>query len=311
MRVSAICNPVAGGGRAGRQWPQIETLLQNRFVSVTTHQTRGPGDAATIAAELARTGTGLLIVCGGDGTISEVVDGLLRARAFEGAGAPKLGIIPDGTGSDLSRTLGLTRDIEAQIDRIATGNFRRIDAGRMTFLSDKGEAAVRHFINVASLGLSGPTDRAVNAARAKRRHGAKAVFLYNTVRELLRYRFDDVRISVDGGAPIEARIALVAVANGRYFGGGMLIAPDAAIDDGLFEIAIVRGSGKAALIRQIPKLYSGTHVRLPIVTMLKGRRIVLEPADGARPALVDIDGESPGRIPATFEILPGALEVAL
>jgi len=311
MRVSAICNPVAGGGRAGRQWPGIEALLQSRFASVTTRLTRGPGDAATIAAELARTGAELVVVCGGDGTISEVVDGLLRARAFEGAGAPKLGIIPDGTGSDLSKTLRLTGDVAAQIDRIARGNFRRIDVGRMTFVSDTGAAAVRHFINVASLGLSGPTDRAVNAARVKRKHGAKAVFLYNTVRELLRYRFDDVRVSVDGGAPVEAHIALVAVANGRFFGGGMMIAPDAAIDDGLLDIAIVRGSNKASLIRQIPKLYAGTHVHLPILTMLKGRRIVVEPVDGARAALLDIDGESPGRIPAMFEVLPGALEVAL
>ncbi|MBK8455695.1 MAG: diacylglycerol kinase family lipid kinase [Phyllobacteriaceae bacterium] len=312
MSVLAIYNPVAGGGRAGREWPQIEPMLQRHFPALTVRATRGPGDASTLAAEAARSGIGLVIVCGGDGTISEVVDGLLRARAFEGAGAPKLGIIPDGTGSDLSKTLGFAGDLNSQVERIARGDFRRIDAGRLTFETDSGDAAVRHFVNIASLGLSGPTSRAVNAARAKRRFGAKLVFMFHTIRELLRYRFQEVRVTIDEAAPIEARIALVAIANGKFFGGGMMIAPQALIDDGVAEVVVFRGDNKLRLIRDINTLYTGEHVKLDVVTMLKGRKVRVEPVGdrALNSACLDIDGESPGRIPATFEILPGALEVA-
>lgn len=313
MKVTAIYNPVAGGGRAGREWPQIEIMLRRHFPDIAVHATRSPGDGAVRAAEAARAGTDLVVACGGDGTISETVDGLLRARAFEGAGAPKLGLIPDGTGSDLAKTLGLTGTLEAQVERIAQGNFRRIDVGRMTFETDTGSAAVRHFVNIASLGLSGPTSRAVNAARAKRKYGAKLVFMFHTIRELLRYRFQDVRVTIDGEAPIEARIALVAIANGKFFGGGMMIAPKAEIDDGVFEVIVFRGDNKLRLISQINTLYTGDHVKLGVVSMHRGHRIVVEPLGDpqANGALLDIDGESPGRIPASYEILPGALEIAL
>lgn len=313
MRVTAIFNPVAGGGKAGREWPLIEAMLRRHFPDMTAKATRGPGDGAVLAAEAARAGTDLVIACGGDGTISEVVDGLLRARAFEGASAPKLGLVPDGTGSDLVKTLGLSGDLEAQVARIVRLDFRRIDAGRMTFENDGGAAVVRHFVNIASLGLSGPTSRAVNAARAKRKYGAKLVFMFHTIRELLRYRFQDVRVTIDGGAPIEARIALVAVANGKFFGGGMMIAPKAEIDDGVFEIVVFRGDNKLRLISQINTLYTGDHVKLGVVSILRGRRVVVEPMGDpvANAALLDIDGESPGRIPATYDILPGAIEVAL
>lgn len=313
MQVTAIYNPVAGGGRAGREWPQIEGIIHRYFDTVTIRATRSPGDASTLAAEAARGGADLVIACGGDGTISEVADGLLRARAFEGASAPKLGLIPDGTGSDLQKTLALDGDLEAQVARIARGNFRRIDAGRLTFETDSGASAVRHFVNIASLGLSGPTARAVNAARAKRRYGAKLVFMFHTVRELLRYRFQDVRVFVDDGPPVDARIALVAFANGRFFGGGMMIAPEALIDDGIAEIVVFRAAGKPRLIRDIPTLYTGAHVKLDVVTMLRGRKLRVEPIGDpiVNGALIDIDGESPGRIPATFEVLPKALEVAL
>lgn len=313
LKVTAIYNPVAGGGRAGREWPRIEKLLVRHFPALSVRVTRGPGDAATLAAEAARTGVELVIVCGGDGTISEVADGLLRARAFEGAGQPKLGIIPDGTGSDLSRTLGFSGDLDSQVARIARGEFCRIDAGRLTFETDAGAAAVRHFVNIASLGLSGPTTRAVNAARAKRRYGARIVFMFHTIRELLRYRFQHVRVVIDDGEPIEARIALVAVANGKFFGGGMKIAPEARIDDGVAEVVVFRGDNKLRLISQINTLYSGDHVRLGVVTMARGRKVRVEPlGDRAiNAALLDIDGESPGRIPATFEILPAALDVTM
>ena len=195
--------------------------------------------------------------------------------------------------------------------RIAAGKERQVDAGRVTFVDDEGKAAIRHFINIASLGLSGPTSRAVNRAKRSGKASGQMLFIWHTIRELIRYRFQDVRITVDGAPPIEARIAVVAAANGRYFGGGMMIAPGAELDDGLLDLVIFRGAAKLTLIKDMRLLYTGSHVNHPSVTILRGRRITVEPlGDPAlNTAQLDIDGESPGAIPATFETLPKAIRI--
>ena len=233
-------------------------------------------------------------------------------RAAAGAGErqdAELGLLPCGTGIDFRRGLGLGDDPEVAVRRIAAPSGRRIDAGRISYVDDHGALASRHFINIARLGMSGATDRAVNADKRKGRMSAKALFLWRTVVEFMRYRFQDVRITVDDGEPVEARIALVAVANGRYFGGGMMIAPDAELDDGLFDIVILRAAGKFGLILDsgcsmaVGTATTGDHHPARHARSWSNRSAILPPIG----ALVDIDGESPGRIPATFEILPGAL----
>jgi YegS/Rv2252/BmrU family lipid kinase len=310
MKVGIIMNPIAGGGGLTRGWSVIEAGLAQHFDAFEVRETQAPGDAERLALVFAASGCALVIAAGGDGTASETADGLLQAFAESGRSV-ELSILPCGTGVDVARGLGLPKDFRAAIARIASGQTRRIDAGRISYVDDHGALASRHFINIASLGLSGATDRAVNADKRKGRVSAKALFFWRTVLEFVRYRFQDVRIIVDDGEPIEARVALVAVANGRFFGGGMMIAPDADLGDGLFEVVIVRAAGKIGLIRDLRLLYGGRHRNHPAITIVRGRKVVVEPlGDGlANAALVDIDGESPGRIPATFEILPGALSM--
>jgi diacylglycerol kinase family enzyme len=151
----------------------------------------------------------------------------------------------------------------------------------------------------------------VNGARQAGRGNGKALFLWHTVRTLLSYRFQEVTVSVDEAEPVAARMALVAVANGPRFGGGMLVAPDARPDDGLLDIVMLAGIGKFRLLRDIGQVYRGAHRNHPAVTILRGRKVAVLPGEGERaPVLLDIDGESPGRLPATFEILPGALTLA-
>lgn len=305
MRAVAIINPTAGSGRAGKLWPEAAEVLKAAWPGLVMRETRQPGHAAILAAEAIAAGAERLIICGGDGTIGEVVDGLLAA----GDPPPVIGIIPAGTGADFVRTIGRPASSAEAAARIVTGVPVRIDGGRVTYTTDHAGTGVRHFINAASLGVSGPTARAVNAR--KRKGGGKAAFLAVTVAELIRYRFQDVRIAVDGAAPIEARIALVAIANGTSFGGGMRIAPNAAPDDGIFDVVVVRAASKLRLLFQLRRLYSGTHVGLPEVTILEGSRVTVEPAargDGEA-ILVEADGEISGQCPATFEVLPGALQL--
>ncbi|CAM5448484.1 YegS/Rv2252/BmrU family lipid kinase [Aquamicrobium terrae] len=306
MKVGVILNPVAGGGRLKRDWPRMAAALRRHFGDIELRQTQVGGDAERLALDFAADGFGLVIAAGGDGTASEVADGLLQA-ADEGCGTAELALIPCGTGIDFARGLGLPHDIDALVAHIAEAKGRKIDAGRISYVDDHGALASRHFINIASLGLSGATDRAVNADRRKGRVSAKALFYWRTVAEFMRYRFQHVRISIDDGEPVEARMALVAVANGRFFGGGMMVAPDAVLDDGQFEVVILRAAGKLGLIRDIRLVYGGQHRNHPAITILRGRKVTVEPMSDDDAALVDIDGESPGRIPAMFEMLPGAL----
>lgn len=308
MKVGVILNPIAGGGRLSRRWPKVSALLRDCFGDVEMRETQSSGDAARLAQEFAESGKDLVIAAGGDGTASEAADGLLRSPA-EDVGKVELGLLPCGTGVDFARGLDLESDPEAAIRRIARGTGVRVDAGRITYVDDNGAVAKRHFINIAGLGMSGATDRAVNADKRKGRMSGKALFLWRTVIEFLRYRFQDVRITIDDGDPIEARIALVAVANGKYFGGGMMIAPDAELDDGLFDIVILRAANKLKLIMDIRLLYDGNHRDHEAITILRGKRVLVEPLDdlASNCAFVDIDGDSPGRMPAAFEILPKAL----
>lgn len=308
FKVAVILNPIAGGGRLTREWPALAAAMRRHFGTFELRETQACGDAERLAIDLAATGFDLIVAAGGDGTASEAADGLLQA-ATEGAGHAELAVIPCGTGKDFARGLGLPRDPDMLIKHIAATPGRKIDAGSISYIDDHGALASRHFINIASLGLSGATDRAVNADKRKGRVAAKALFYWHAVAEFARYRFQEVRITVDDSDPFEAGTALVAVANGKFFGGGMMVAPDAVLDDGLFEIVIVREAGKLGLIRDMRLLYEGRHGGHPAITMLRGRKVVVEPLGDtdANAALVDIDGESPGRIPATFEILPGAL----
>jgi diacylglycerol kinase (ATP) len=310
LKVGVVLNPIAGGGRLKRRWGEVAASLKKHFGDFELRETQASGDAERLAFEFAANGFDLVIAAGGDGTASEVADGLLQAFQEKGV-STTLGLLPCGTGADFARGLVLPTAVDDVLQRIAAAEPRPVDAGRICYIDDHGALASRHFINIASLGLSGATDRAINADRRKGKMSAKTLFLLRTVVEFMRYRFQDVRITVDDGTPVEARMALVAVANGRFFGGGMMIAPDADMTDGQFDIVIVRAAGKLKLIWDIRLLYGGRHRNHPAITILRGRKVIVEPLGDAQAnaALVDVDGESPGRIPATFEILPGALRL--
>jgi YegS/Rv2252/BmrU family lipid kinase len=306
--IGVILNPTAGGGRMHAHWPKLAQAIERRLGEFELLTTSREGEASEIARTLADRGARLVIAVGGDGTAGEVVDGLLDARAA-GARIPELAILPYGTGADFARNLDLGANAFDAVEKLASGTTRSIDAGRVSYISDAGEARQRFFLNIASLGLSGPTGRAVNALKRRGKRQSRFVYLYQSLKELLRYRLKDVRIVLDGDSAIEAKIAVVAVANGRFFGGGMMIAPDAELDDGLFDVVVFRGASKLKMIADMNLVYSGAHKRHKLVTIKRARSVVVEPLDNAThdPVLIDIDGESPGRIPARFDILPAAL----
>lgn len=312
MKAGVILNPVAGGGGLVRKRAALEAALASRFAAWDIRLTQEPGDGGHLAMAFAAGGCDVVIAAGGDGTGSEVAEGLIQARRERGA-APALALVPCGTGADFARGLELPRDIEAALSRITAATPRVVDAGRATYVDDHGALASRHFVNIASAGISAPVSRAVNRDKRKGRASARALFYWRTVLAFMTYRFQDVRLTVDEAAPIEARVALVAVCNGRFFGGGMMIAPDAALDDGKLDVVVVRAAGKLGLIRDLRLLYGGRHLNHPAVTVLRGSRVAIEPAGDPGPGgiQVEADGEALGCCPATFEALPGALTLKM
>ena len=306
MKVGVIMNPVAGGGGLRRHWPVIAIALKGAFGEFELRETQAARDAVTLAMDLAANGCGLVIAAGGDGTVSEVAGGLISAAA-EGSKA-SLGVLPCGTGTDFARGLGVPLDPEAAVRRIAASKGRTIDAGRVSYVDAHGALASRHFINIASLGVSGAVASAVNADERRGRVSSKALFYWHTVAE-----FRPLPPPGRPGSPSmmpsrsDAPGALVGAANGKFVGGGMMVAPDAALDDSQFDIVVLRAASKLGLIRDIRLLYGGRHRNHPAITILRGRKVTVEPLAADGPLPVEADGESPGHIPATFEIVPGAL----
>jgi YegS/Rv2252/BmrU family lipid kinase len=264
--------------------------------------TRGPRDAERIAREAVRAGTERLVVAGGDGTLSEVANGLLAADL---GGYAAIGLLPLGTGGDFARTLGIPRDLDGAIGCLAAGKVRRLDAGRVSYRDDSGRPATAYCLNVASAGVSALIVDIVN--RTTKLYGGKASFLAGTVRGIARYRSEPVSVRIDGSVVSDGRLILVAAANGRYFGGGMKVAPRARPDDGLLDIVIVSGLGKGRLLAKLSKIYRGTHLDDPAVAYHRGRVLELEGPPAA--ARIEVDGEARGSLPARVEILPDALSV--
>jgi diacylglycerol kinase (ATP) len=302
MRVLVVVNPRSRGGATARHWPAVEAKLRAALGPLEVAATRGPRDAERIAREGVRAGVELLVVAGGDGTLSEAVAGLLGAGLGQYA---EIAPLPLGTGGDFVRGLGLPADVDGAIDRIAAGKARRIDAGRIAFQDRRGQPATTHFLNIASAGISGLVTELVE--QAPKALGGRLSFLIGTLRAIARWRAAPVRVRIDGEAAHEGPLDLVAVANGSYFGGGMRVAPDARADDGLFDVVSIRGSSRGRLVRNLPRLYDGGHVALPEVSVRRGTRVEVEPLAAAAEVPMEVDGEPIGRLPAHFELLPGAI----
>jgi YegS/Rv2252/BmrU family lipid kinase len=301
-----VVNRQAGGGRAGRCCPELSRLLLDALGPVESATTEARGHATVLVRDAVDRGAKLVIAVGGDGTLNEAVNGLLRDDGTIEPGI-RLAAIAAGTGSDFSRTVAPGRDLRGAVEAIAGGKARKIDLGRVRF-DARGGRRTRLFVNVASFGLSGAIDGIVEQRRATILPG-KAVFFLAALQAIAAYRFHRVRLTFDDAEQLETEIGLVAVANGRFFGGGMKIAPDAEPDDGLLDVVVLKRTSKPTLLRDLPLVYRGAHRNHPAVTIRRVRRLRAEPLDRADDAgvLLDLDGETPGLLPAEFDILPSAL----
>jgi YegS/Rv2252/BmrU family lipid kinase len=301
-----IANPRAGAGRAARALDTIERLVRRRFGEARRHLSSGPGGIERLVREAVAGGVETIVVVGGDGTVNEAVSGLWDPAAGRPAEPlPALLLLPAGTGGDYARSIGTAGLDPAAI--LAAATPRSVDLGRATVAGDGGRPVTRLFANIASAGSSAHIAESVN--RASKRLGGRLAFAWGTLRGLAGWRNRPLRVTVDAAVVAEEELSAVIVAIGRCFGGGMRIAPGALLDDGLFDVVLMRAVGPLRFLTQGRRAYRGTHLELPEFAVFRGRRVEVEALDDGAPVPVEADGEHPGGLPLDAEILPGALRL--
>ena len=276
----------------GRGWPKLAHRAEALGLSGDALLSERPGQLGQLAAQAADDGASVVVAVGGDGTVNEIVQGLAGRDGVE------LAVIPRGTGWDFVRTYGIPRDLDGAIAVARNGRARQIDVGRATY--GEGQS---YFANIASAGMSGAIAKRAN--ETSKALGGQVSYAWATLTVFARWRNDEVRVSVDGEQR-EGRMHDVVVANGRYFGGGMMICPHAEPDDGLFDVLTIGDLTKRDLLLTLPKTYKGRHLPHPKAELLRGARVEI---DAPRPLPVELDGEQPGTTPVVFEVVPKALRL--
>ncbi len=298
-----IVNPAAGAGRTGRLWPRLAEMFRGHGLRFEHDLTEAPGHATELAREAVARGHELVISVGGDGTINEVVNGFYDSGSLNGTA---LGIVSTGTGSDYIRSLGIPRRYDEACKRFLEPRQITVDLGVLEY-AHNGHPVERLFVNFAGTGFDAEIVRRTNQRQYKAL-GGLAAYLLGALTTVITYRNRDISLKLDGET-LDRRACAVIVNNGKYGGGGMFTAPDATLDDGLFDVLIIDDIGKLDLVRSLPRIYKGTHLTHPKVTMKRAKEIEIAPRDGRLP--LQADGEPLGYVPARFRILPAALKVVV
>ncbi|PYB77160.1 diacylglycerol/lipid kinase family protein [Rhizobium wuzhouense] len=304
MNVVIIRNPVAGGRRQSGAWKAAYKAFSDQFPGLDVQESRSGGDAIRLAREQADRGCDLLIVAGGDGTISDVVHGILTSTRPD----TPLAFLPIGTGCDFVRNFAPPVDPVELARRIAGASPRKIDAGLLLARDAQGLEQRRYFANITSVGISGEIVDAVNAGGRRKIVTGPLRFLLFSVMAILRYRPYRFDILVDGMRVHKGPLAIAAIANGGWFGGGMHITPQADVADGLFDVAVMREESVFGLLGLLKSLYTAGHLGHPLLSFHRGRRVELRPQDPDR-FPIEVDGENPIRGGFVAEIVPDALTI--
>lgn len=301
--VTIICNPTAGSGRAARQLPALERALAQARIDHLSFGTERVGDATRLAHEARERGARAIVVIGGDGTLNEVSQAYLDA---DGAPlpAPPVALLCAGSGDDFGRDdRGVASEAMPRlVARLTQLRTRSIDLGVLTLQDAGGRAVRRAFVNVVSVGISGCVDELV--ARRSKYIGGKAAYSLAALRALMSYRNVPLELRLDGRPWYRERTYIAAIANGRYFGGGHQIAPNAKDDDGILDVVCLADFSRRAVLALGGKIRRGEHVRDPRVHT--GAAQLVE-VFTEQPVLVDVDGETPGFSPLAARIVPNAM----
>jgi diacylglycerol kinase (ATP) len=279
-----IVNPVAGRGKSLHTWARIKSKISFSYEFVLTG---APGEARQAAAKALSEGFGRVIAVGGDGTVSEVVNGIAKGDAV-------LGIIPTGTGNDFVKSLGISLNPIEALSLLDKGYSQAIDLGMYVG---------GYYINVAGAGLDAEVVKMTNE-RLRFLGGAPA-YAVSLLATIGRFLPREAIIDIDG-RQIRRTVWLISAANGRYYGGGMKICPEARLDDGLLDICIINETSRPELIRFFPTVFTGRHTKHPSFELIRGKSVKIA---FSKPCSVQVDGEVIGTTPLEISVIPSGIRV--
>ena len=299
-KTKVIVNPTASGGKVGKQWLQVRDVLLQGGLQFEAELTQYPGHATQIARKALDEGFRCIVSVGGDGTVNEVVNGLIVGGTVH----PEvvLSIIPGGTGSDFVRILGISRNPTQACQALLGQKTRAMDIGEIRCMQN-GKPITRYFVNVAGLGFD--SEVCVRVNRMSKRISGTLPYLTSLVATLFSYKNKDVELAFDSQR-LHGRFNSVVICNGQYFGGGMWIGPKAAADDGIFDVVILKDLNKLEFLINVPRVYKGTHLIHPKVESFRAKEVHVE---ARQRMFIQAEGELVGEAPATFRIVRGALNL--
>jgi YegS/Rv2252/BmrU family lipid kinase len=303
-----IVNPKSAAGATREKWSAIASDIRTHFGPFSVAFTKARGDAVELAKRAAVNGRNLIIACGGDGTINEVANGIIQSETDA-----ELGILPSGTGGDFRRSLNIPHGTREAARALRESRSRLIDVGRVAFRDHDGEEVSRYFLNVSSVGLAASIIGRVKASPTANwmpipRLKGTASFAISTLHEVIGVNYSPLKVKLDETDEYNVNTINFCVANARYFGGGMLIAPHAKLDDGYFDVVNIGDLSTWKIFVNAYTLYRGTHLALDEVKSTKAKRLEIRPA-GDETVHLETDGELPGRLPAVYEVVPKALTI--
>lgn len=304
-KVMFVVNPISGGGRTRKQWGKVENNLRSKGYLFEVSFTEGPMHACQITCEALQMGYNHIIAVGGDGTINEVLNGFYKQPAG-GNHQAALSVLPMGTGSDFARVLQLSTKNEYIDNILHKGQEQACDVVRASYIGWDGKPASRYFINVADVGIGSETVARVN--KNSKSMGGFLSFLTACLVSLYLFKNPVLTVEVDGKVLYSGKSSMVAVNNGKYFGGGMMIAPQAQIADGLLDITILLDLKKLEFLKALPSVYKGGHLNHPMIRLARGSQVRIQSQEKV---YLELDGESPGIGDVLFEILPGDLKLVV
>ncbi len=283
-----IVNPISGSGRGRRYFARAEALLRERGVEYEAVYTERPRHSVELAGAAAAAGEKRIVAVGGDGTVNEV------AFALAGTGIP-MGILPSGTGNDFSQALHIPQDVEGAVKALLSASPRQVDAAR---------ANGGFFVNVSGFGFD--VDVVRYTEKYKRRMNGMLPYLLGVMQSLLHLKPIPVRVTPEEGESFDTTALLFSACNGTQFAGGMRLAPLSDPADGLLDVCILKGVGRIAFLRLLPRYIKGGHLGSRHIVYFKARRVTVEAPAGMA---LQLDGELGGVTPVAFEALPGVLTV--
>ena len=307
MKTIVIVNPQAGNGRTEKIWPNIESALEKSIGSFEVLQTTCRGDAKDLSRRILAVDTVRIVAVGGDGHLNEVLNGFIENDLPVNPEA-RLSFVMTGTGCDFQRSLGISGKWQNAAAKLKYAKVRKIDVGKVTYTTADKTQKIRYFDNIASFGLSGAVDYCLEHSRLRNYLGGSPLFLWATIKTVFTHPNQSIRFRIDDGPEEEICSRLGLLANGRYFGGAMHAAPEAELDDGLLDLLILKEISVAKFLWHLPKIYKGTHLKIPEIFFQKVRKFT---AESSEQVILDIDGESPGFLAATFEVLPKILNLQI